>query len=200
MADPNPIQPAHSGSVTPPAKPARARKPAATPEAPPPAALSTHSTRPANVTITQGGADRVDADSVSITQGGVTTVTARSIDVRQGGIANAQAEDIAVSMGGVALARADRVSVEMGGVGLALAGDVRVTQSYARSILARESHIDQGLVGALITGRATLQRPSGVFLLVAGRVEGPVKAVLDWRGALAFGAAFGLVLGLLRRR
>jgi hypothetical protein len=156
--------------------------------------------RPGRVSISQGGADRVDADEVSITQGGVTTVTARRLDLRQGGIVNAQADDIAVSMGGIVAARGDRVSLEMGGIGMALAGDLRVTQSYARSIVARESHIDQGLVGSLITGRAILQRPSGVFLLVAGRVEGPVKAVLDWRGALAFGAAFGVVWGLLRRR
>jgi len=31
-------------------------------------------------------------------------------------------------------------------------------------------------------------------------VDGPVKAVLDWRGGLAFGAAFGLFWALLRRR
>ena len=103
-------------------------------------------------------------------------------------------------MGGVGLARADRVSVEMGGIGLALAGEARVTQGYARSIISRETHIDQGLVGTLITGRATIQRPTGVLLLVAGKVEGPVKAVFDWRGALAFGAAFGVAWGLLRRR
>ncbi len=72
------------------------------------------------------------------------------------------------------------------------AGEARLTQGYARSILAREASVDQGLVGTLITGRVTFERPTGVFLLVAGRVDGPVKAVLDWRGALAFGAAFGL--------
>ena len=56
------------------------------------------------------------------------------------------------------------------------------------------------LIGTLITGRATVKRTTGVFLLVAGRVDGPVKAVLDWRGGLAFGAAFGLFWALLRRR
>jgi hypothetical protein len=88
----------------------------------------------------------------------------------------------------------------MGGLGLAIAGDVRVTQGYARSIIARETTVEQALVGTLITGRATIQRPTGVLLLVAGRVEGPVKAMFDWRGAIAFGAAFGVILGLLRRR
>jgi hypothetical protein len=37
-------------------------------------------------------------------------------------------------------------------------------------------------------------------MLIAGRVEGNVRTLLDWRGAIAFGAAFGLVAGLVRRR
>ena len=67
-------------------------------------------------------------------------------------------------------------------------------------MLAREARLEQSLVGALITGRVTVERTTGVLLLVAGRVDGPVKAVFDWRGALAFGAAFGLLWGILRRR
>lgn len=165
-----------------------------------PATNPASSMRQANVEIYQGGADRVEGDSVTITQGGATTVTAGSVQVRQGGIANAQADDITVSMGGVALARADRVSVEMGGMGLALAREAHVTQGVARSVFAQDVHIDQSLVGTTLAGRVSFERPSAVFLLVAGRVEGQVKAMLDWRGALAFGAVFGLVVGLLRRR
>ena len=52
----------------------------------------------------------------------------------------------------------------------------------------------------MITGRATFGRNAGVLVLIAGRVEGPVRTLLDWRGALALGAAMGVVVGLLRRR
>jgi hypothetical protein len=55
-------------------------------------------------------------------------------------------------------------------------------------------------VGTMLAGRASFERPSGVLMLVAGRVDGPVKALLDWRSAIAFGAAFGLVWGIVRRR
>jgi hypothetical protein len=158
------------------------------------------SQRPANVEIYQGGADRVDGDNVTITQGGATTVTAGSVQVRQGGIANAQADDISVSMGGVALARADRVSVEMGGMGIAFAREAHLTQGAARSLIAQDIHVDQSLVGTALAGKVTFERPSAIFLLVAGKVEGQVQALLDWRGAIAFGAVFGLVVGLIRRR
>jgi len=165
-----------------------------------PRAIESVSSRPANVEIYQGGAESVSGDSVSITQGGASVVTATSVEVHQGGIARAQADDINVRMGGVALARADRVSVEMGGIALSLAREAHVTQGVARTILAQDVRVDQGLVGTAFAGKVTFEQPSGVFLLIAGKTEGPVKALLDWRGALAFGAIFGLLLGLLRRR
>lgn len=158
------------------------------------------STRPASVEILQGGADSVAGDAVSITQGGASVVNARNVEVHQGGIANAKADDISVRMGGIALARADRLSVEMGAVGLALAREAQVTQGMARTVIAQDVRVDQGLIGTAFAGRVTFERPAGVFLLLAGRTEGPVKALMDWRGALAFGAAFGLLVGLLRRR
>jgi hypothetical protein len=36
------------------------------------------------------------------------------------------------------------------------------------------------------------------MFLIARRVEGNVRTVLDWRGAVAFGAAFGVVVSLFR--
>jgi hypothetical protein len=156
--------------------------------------------RPANVEIFQGGADSVAGESVSITQGGASVVNARSVEVHQGGIANAQADDVTVRLGGVALARADRLSVEMGVVGIALAREAQVTQGMARTVIAQDVRVDQGLVGTAVAGKVTFEKQSGVFLLLAGKTEGPVRALLDWRGALAFGAAFGLLVGLLRRR
>lgn len=169
-------------------------------DAPASAPSADRSPRPANVEIYQGGAETVEGDNVTITQGGASIVNASSVQIRQGGIANAQADDITVSMGGVALARADRVSVEMGGMGISFAREAHLTQGAARSLIAQDVHVDQSLVGTALAGRVTFNRPSGIFLLIAGRVEGPVQALLDWRGAIAFGAAVGLVVGLLRRR
>jgi len=37
-------------------------------------------------------------------------------------------------------------------------------------------------------------------VLIARRVDGNVRTLLDWRGALAFGAAFGVVSSILRGR
>jgi len=51
-------------------------------------------------------------------------------------------------------------------------------------------------------GSVTFEKRGATFILVARRVEGDVRTVLDWRGALVLGAAVGAIVGLfgLRRR
>jgi hypothetical protein len=142
----------------------------------------------------------VTGDTIEISQSGVQVVTATNVDVRQGGIGRARATDVAVSQGGVGLARADRVSVELGGVGAAIAGEVRVTQGGVGSILARDVHVEQTAVRTLVANQVHVERTTGVLVLIARRVEGDVRTLLDWRGAIAFGAAFGVVTSLFRRR
>lgn len=131
---------------------------------------------------------------------GSDAVSAVNIDVSQGGIGRAQATDIALSQGGIGLARGERVSVEMGAIGAAFGSEVRLTQGAAGSILARDVRIEQAGVRTIVANHVTAERTTGVVFLLARRVDGDIRAVLDWRGALAFGAAFGLIVGLLRRR
>lgn len=146
------------------------------------------------------GPDDVTADVVSISQGGVQVAHARHVDVAQGGIWRAEASDVAVSQGGIGIARGDRVSIEMGAAGIALAQDLRISQAYAREVIARDVEVDQGAIGTLITAQARFTRRGLVGILIAQKVDGDVRAILDWRGALALGAAVGAVLALLRRR
>ena len=75
-----------------------------------------------------------------------------------------------------------------------------MTQGYARAVLARDVHIRQGGAGSVVAANVTFEKQSGAFLLLARRVEGEVRTVLDWRGALAAGAALGIAIGLLARR
>jgi hypothetical protein len=78
-------------------------------------------------------------------------------------------------------------------VGAALAGELRVTQGFAGSIVARDATIEQGIARTVIAQRVRITRPSAILVLIAARVEGDVRPVLDWRGALVAGLAFGLV-------
>ena len=193
--------PEHADGPSGAARPRRVRA-AAKPETTSAVGTSSGVTVPAagNVEIIEGGARDVRAETLSIQQGGVNMAEARQIDIRQGGIGRARADDIAVTQGAIGMARGERVSVDMGAVGLAVGNEVRVTQGFAQSVLAREVRIEQGGARAVVAGRVAFERNSGVLMLFAGKVEGNVRTVLDWRGALVFGAAFGLVAGLVRRR
>jgi hypothetical protein len=88
----------------------------------------------------------------------------------------------------------------LSGVGLAIGGNVSMTQSVARTVLARDVHISQGGAQTVVAGHVTMERQTGAFLILARKVEGSVRPVLDWRGALALGAAMGVAIGLLARR
>ena len=149
--------------------------------------------------LVEQGARDVTVESLSIRQGGVNIARADTIEVRQGGITRAEARDIAVTQGGVAIARADRVTVGMGGVGLAVAGDVAVNRGFARTVIARDVRIEQAGARTVIANTATFDRTSGALIVIAAKAEGNVRTLLDWRGALAFGAAFGILVGLVRR-
>jgi hypothetical protein len=147
------------------------------------------------------GTDRpMVADTFSVRQGGIQQVSAVNVQVSQGGIGRASAEDITVSQGGVGLARGGRISVEMGGIGAAIGSEVHVTQGGVGSVLARDVRVEQAVVRTVVANQVRFDRTTAVLFLVARRVEGDVKALLDWRGALAFGAAFGVVVSIFRRR
>ena len=144
--------------------------------------------------------DRVEAESIHISQGGISEAVATNVTVTQGGIGRVRATDVAVSRGGGGVARADRLSVEFGGIGAAMTNDFHLSQGVARTVLARDAHVEQSFVRSIVANRVTMGRQSGAGFVVARTVEGEVRTLLDWRGALAFGAAFGILVGLFRRR
>jgi hypothetical protein len=95
---------------------------------------------------------------------------------------------------------ADRVSVELGATGAAFASEAHVTQAAVNAVIARDAHVEQSLVQTVVAANVRFERPTAVVFLVARKVEGEVRAILDWRGALVFGAAAGFVMSLFRRR
>lgn len=135
----------------------------------------------------------VAVSSLHIERGGVNEATADTVEVHIGGIGTLDADEVYVEWGGIGAARAERIGVEFGGVGAALTRELQVTQGFAGSVLAREATVEQGFVRTLIAGKVTITRPSAVLVLIAARVEGDVRPLLDWRGGLAAGAALGAI-------
>jgi hypothetical protein len=136
--------------------------------------------------------------TLRIERGGIGEATANAVEVRLGGIGTLQAEDVFVQWGGIGATRADTASVEFGSIGAALAGEARLTQGYAGLLAAREATVEQAIVRTMIAQRITINRPSAVLVLVAQRVDGSVRPLLDWRGALAAGLGIAAVTTAVR--
>lgn len=125
-------------------------------------------------------------------------IEADAVEVHQGAVRRVDATEVHVSQGAIGAARGDRVQVQMGAIGAAMAREVSITQGGANALLAQRATIEQGLVQTVVAQQVEVRRPSFVVFLVAQRVTGEVKALFDWRGALAFGAAFAVLNRLLR--
>ena len=127
-------------------------------------------------------------------------LTAGDMNLRMGGVGALRADRVQVQLGGVGAAQATQVDVQLGGVGAVLAREAHVQIGTAGSIAARDAYVEQGLVRTLVAQRVTINRPTGVLVMIAQHVSGDVRPMIDWRGALAAGAAIGLGLVLSRIR
>jgi hypothetical protein len=122
------------------------------------------------------------------------------LTILQGGVGRLTAADVSITQGGIGAVRADRVSVELGGVGAAMTDQLDVHQGVVGAVIARDAAFEQAGVRTLIANRVHFGPNSGAGVVFAARVDGDVRTLLDWRGAIAFGAAAGVVMALLRGR
>jgi hypothetical protein len=79
-----------------------------------------------------------------------------------------------------------------------MADRVELSRGYARSILARQVQLDRSAARIVIAADVRTNQSAAMFL-VARKVDGNISVLLDWRGALAFGAVAGVVFALLSR-
>jgi hypothetical protein len=140
----------------------------------------------------------VTAPAPAVSEDGAP-IQADHVEVWMGAVGRVDSERLEVDRGAIGAARAGTVDIRQGALGGALADRVSIRQSFARSLIAREAVVEQSVVRTLVAAEVRLQNATGVGILIARKVVGDVRVLLDWRGALAFGAAFGLVAGLVGR-
>jgi len=143
-----------------------------------------------------GGRDRTDAPPVVVEDG--ASLDAEHVAVSRSAVGRVEASQVGVTQGAVGAVRADRLTVEQGAVGAALGERVEVSRGYARSILARQVQLDRAAARVVIAADVRTNQ-TAVMFLVARKVAGDVRVLFDWRGALALGAALGVVAGLISR-
>ncbi len=204
------IQPTSDQPVEPPKRP-RVTRPRVTASAPPPRARRAPtgpaaSGEPVEEPPATGTAASAsfqapssgEQEHLRLERSAVERLEARDVDVRIGAVGRAEADEIVLSMGAIGGARADRVTVEMGALGGAVAREVRVSQSFVNGIVGQEVSLEQSAARSIVAGKVTMGPASGAFIVLAGRVEGEARSVLDWRAGLALVSAFVVAWWALR--
>lgn len=135
-----------------------------------------------------------------IHQAAVSEVTGDEVRLVQSAAGSIRADDVTMVQSAAGFVRGDDVSLSMGGAALIAGEKVRVAQGGAQAIIATDSvSIEQGGAGVVVAGNVELHPQTLVGVVLAGNVSGEVRAIFDWRAALAFGGALGIVSGLVRR-
>jgi hypothetical protein len=126
------------------------------------------------------------------------SLAADHVGLDRSAVGRVEADTVEIRQGAVGAARVEHLSADLSAVGAVMAGNAEVSRSYVRSILARQVQLDRGAARVVIAADVRANQ-SAVMFLVARRVSGEMRVLLDWRGALAFGAAAGVVFAFLSR-
>jgi hypothetical protein len=127
-----------------------------------------------------------------------SAIEADRVEIRQGALGRADATEVEVVQGAIGGVRADSVKVHQGIVGGSMTGSLEVNQGIARTVFANRATVSQSFARTVIANEVHVTKATGIGLLIARRVEGDVRVLLDWRGAAIMGVVGGLVAGLVR--
>jgi hypothetical protein len=64
-------------------------------------------------------------------------------------------------------------------------------------VLAQDVHVEQALVRVVVANTVQAGPTTGILFAVARRIDGEAKILVDWRGALAFGAGLGAFIAVI---
>lgn len=150
------------------------------------------------VNIDHGGVQNLNATSVTLRQGGVQNATAEKMLIRQGGVVKVKAENFEMVQGGAVLVQTSQASLTAANAVAVVAGaGVNLDQSAARVIVAGgEMNLDQS-AALVMVGNTIKPKNSSIVFLVARNVEGNVSTTFGPQESIIFGAAAGLVAGVV---
>jgi hypothetical protein len=130
--------------------------------------------------------------------GSLDVVAVDVLEFERGAIGGVRATDVTARLAVVGGIAANHASVEMGVVSGIVAREATVQQGLVRGVLAQNARVEQALVRVVVANTVRTGPTTGILVAVARRIDGEAKILVDWRGALAFGAALGAFLALIR--
>ena len=150
------------------------------------------------VELTKGEAQVVEGEFINVKQSTVRSVEGGHIELQQVGALTIDAEKVDVSQGATALLRGGELSLNQSVSIMSVADDIALNFSCSPiSITRNNAHIEKSAVGVMLSKDIKTENSTSL-VTIARNVEGNITTMMDWRSALAFGAALGGVLGLVK--
>ncbi len=147
--------------------------------------------------------DFIEAEFVTIRQSSVRAVEGGHVEIQQVGALSIDGERVEVTQGAAGVIHGAEVNLNQSISMLTAGNAATVNSSFSPAVLCKEkATIDRSAVGIMGAREIKAENASSI-LMIANRVEGEVTTLLDWKSALALGAAVGGALGFLslfRRR
>lgn len=154
-------------------------------------------------TIEGAEVEFIEAEFVTVRQSSVRAIEGGHIELQQVGALSIDGDKVDVTQGASAIVHGSDIRLNQS-LSLITAGNNTVLDSSCSPVVLSRGHttLNRSAVGILGAQEIKADQTSS-FLMIANRIEGEVTTLLDWRSALAAGAAIGGILGLLsllRRR
>jgi hypothetical protein len=134
-------------------------------------------------TAHQAAIDHLEAETLSLEQSTVQSVQAETVVAHLSPIGRAQTEHVDAQASAIGMAQSQDIHLRGGILGMGQAAQATISRSVAGVVQANQAQLDDGAI---------------IGVLLAGRVDGNVRPILDLRGVLVLGLVIGLVLKLAR--
>jgi hypothetical protein len=150
------------------------------------------------VNVEQSAVGNINATNVTLRQAGAQSITTNQLTVRQGGMVKVKTENLEVTQGGVGLLQSSQAKLVSSRVGAVVAGgNVNLDLSSTRVLVAGGAvNLDQS-ASVILVGNNVKTQNSPIVFLFARNVEGNVSTTFGPQESIIFGAAAGLVAGVM---
>ena len=143
-------------------------------------------------------AQLVEGEFINVKQSKVRSIEGGHIELQQVGALTIDGEKIDVSQGAAVVLKGQELSLNKSISAVSFSDNISMNYSFSPISIAKDNmDIEKSAVGIMISKEIKAQNTSSL-ITIAKNIEGDVTTMMDWRSALAFGAALGGILGLVR--
>jgi hypothetical protein len=139
----------------------------------------------------------IEAEFVNVKQSTIRSVEGGHIELQQVGALSIDGERVEVTQGAAGILKGDDVSLNQSIAAVASGENVSINFSFSPLAISREKTTANRSAIGILAAKEIKTENTSAFLVISNKIEGNVTTLLDWRSAVAFGAVFGGVWGLV---